>query len=325
MLGVHERTIRRDIEALSKAGFPLYDDKTNGTPIWKLNSKPFKAFEETGLSLSELCAVHFARTLMTTLIGAPFQDDLERALMKLERALPTSCRKFIDRIPRLLKAKASGRKKLDGRKSREIVNRAVDASLTGRRITMRYYSSSSRRMKDYVVEPLRVTHVAGGIYLTAWVPAYNEMRTFAIERVRTLAMMDEHFDPRPLPPEPFANSLGVHTGSPELIEIEFTGEAVDYVREREWHRSQEMTDLPDGSLRLRLCVSNDRPLRSWILSFGQLARVVAPAHLARGIFEALDEARENYQPRLTFEMLRMPAVDESLATLPLLAKHSKAS
>ena len=37
-LVVHERTIRRDIEALSKAGFPLYDDKTNGTPMWKLSA-----------------------------------------------------------------------------------------------------------------------------------------------------------------------------------------------------------------------------------------------------------------------------------------------
>src|SRR5262245_53134620 len=162
---------------------------------------------------------------MTTLIGAPVQNDLERTLMKLERALPANCRKFIDRIPRLLKAKAIGRKKLDGRKSREIVNRAVDASLTCRRITMRYYSSSSHRTKDYIVEPLRVTHAAGGIYLTAWVPAYNEIRTFAIERVRTLAVLDEHFEPRPLPPEPFANSLGVHSGSPELIEIEFSGDA----------------------------------------------------------------------------------------------------
>lgn len=191
--------------------------------------------------------------------------------------------------------------------------------------SMRYYSSSSRRTKNYVVEPLRVTHASGGIYLTAWVPEYDETRTFAMERVRTLAVTDEHFEPRRLPPEPFANSLGVHTGSPELIEIEFIGDASDYVRDREWHRSQEMLDQPDGSLRLRLCVSNDRPLRSWILSFGPLARVVAPANLAREIFEAIDEARDRYQPRFTFEMLRMPAVDASQAALPLLAEHPKAS
>ena len=28
---VHPRTIRRDLDALVRAGFPLYDEKTNGT------------------------------------------------------------------------------------------------------------------------------------------------------------------------------------------------------------------------------------------------------------------------------------------------------
>jgi hypothetical protein len=52
---------------------------------------------------------------------------------------------------------------------------------------------------------------------------------------------------------------------------------------------------------------------------------VAPASLAREIFEAIDEARERYQPRFKFEMLRMPPVDASQATLPLLAERPKAS
>ncbi len=39
--GVCERTIRRDLDALARAGFPLYDDKVNGTCMWKLRAKPF--------------------------------------------------------------------------------------------------------------------------------------------------------------------------------------------------------------------------------------------------------------------------------------------
>jgi hypothetical protein len=52
---------------------------------------------------------------------------------------------------------------------------------------------------------------------------------------------------------------------------------------------------------------------------------VPPANLARGIFEAIDETRDHYRPRLKFEMLRMPAGDKSAATLPLLVEHPKAS
>ncbi|HEX6738897.1 MAG TPA: HTH domain-containing protein, partial [Vicinamibacteria bacterium] len=34
--GVTERTIRRDIEALQEAGFPLYDERSDGRKIWRL-------------------------------------------------------------------------------------------------------------------------------------------------------------------------------------------------------------------------------------------------------------------------------------------------
>ena len=39
--GVHPRTVRRDLDALGRAGFPLYDDKVNGTSMWKLRCRPF--------------------------------------------------------------------------------------------------------------------------------------------------------------------------------------------------------------------------------------------------------------------------------------------
>lgn len=318
---VHQRTIRRDIEALSKAGFPLYDERVNGTTMWRLRGKPFRGLEETGLSVTELCALYFSRSILQALTGAPFMDDVERAFMKLEKALPVASRKFLDRFPTMLKAKSSGRKKQDEKKTREILARAIDASLRQRRVQMRYDSSSSRRTKDYRVDPLRLSYAQGGIYLIAWVEEYQQVRTFSVERIRTLAVLDEHFEPRPLPTEPFADSLGVHTGKPEAIEIEFDPRVAEFVSEREWHRSQEIEERADGSLLVRLTVCDDRPLRSWIHSFGPLARVVAPARLAREVFQEIEDARELYMPRLTLDMVRMPLGGR--ARLPLRARGEK--
>jgi predicted DNA-binding transcriptional regulator YafY len=302
---VHARTIRRDLDALCRAGFPLFDDKVNGTSMWKLRARPFRGLEETGLGILEMCALYFSRSLLLTLAGAPLHEELDRAFAKLERALPAASRKFLDRLPVVIKAKGIGRKTHDARKSREILARLVDASLLHRRVATRYHSASSQRTKDYVIEPHRLSCADGGIYVTAWVPEYAEMRTFALERIRTLGVTDEHFEPRPLPPEPFANSLGVSSGSPELIEIAFDAPVADYVREREWHRSQEVIEREDGSIVFRLCVCDDRPLRRWILGFGAKARVLSPATLVQGIREDLNAARDQYMPRLTFEPLRM--------------------
>jgi predicted DNA-binding transcriptional regulator YafY len=306
--GVHQRTIRRDLEALSKAGFPLYDERINGTTKWKLRAKPFRGLEDTGLSVTELCALYFCRSMLQALAGPPFLTDLDRAFTKLEKALPKASQRFLDQVPVMLGAKTSGRKKYDEKKTRDIISRVVGASLDRRRVTMRYDSLSSKRTKEYTVDPLRISYAHGGIYLTAWVEEYQETRTFSVERIRTLAVLDEQFEPRPLPVDPFAHSLGVYTGPPERIVIEFDASIADFINGREWHRSQQIEIRADGSLRLQLDVCNDRPLRAWILGFGSLAHVAEPAHLAMEIAGELDRALERYgRPRFAMARMTLPS------------------
>ena len=67
---------------------------------------------------------------------------------------------------------------------------------------------------------------------------------------------------------------------------------------------------PDGSLVLSMKVAVDVPLRSWILGFGHQARVLRPRALAEAILEELEEAREQYAPRMQFE-LPPPIYDDS--------------
>jgi predicted DNA-binding transcriptional regulator YafY len=202
----------------------------------------------------------------------------------------------MDSLPAMVKAKAIGRKKQDARKVKDLLTRATEAMFNTRRVTLRYDSRSSKRVKEYLIEPLRVSYADGGVYITAWVPEYGQTRNFAVERIQALAVEDVQFDPRPLPAEPFADSLGVNSGSPERVEIEFTADAADYVRERDWHRSQQIEDREDGSLLLCLDVCVDRPLRTWILGFGPQARVVSPGSLAQEIVAAIDAARRQYLP-----------------------------
>ena len=156
---------------------------------------------------------------------------------------------------------------------------------------------ASRRTKEYLLEPQRLAYVDGGIYLVAWVPDYGEMRNFAAERIETFAVTDETFSPRALPAEPFPQSLGVNTGVPEEIVVEFEPSAAVYIREREWHRSQRIEERADGGLTLMLNVCNDWSLRSWILGFGPDAHVVSPVSLARDVFDAVSHTRRRYLRR----------------------------
>jgi predicted DNA-binding transcriptional regulator YafY len=303
--GVHERTIRRDIDALCRAGFPLYDEKFNGTPMWRLRAKPFRGIEDTGLALTELCALYLSRRVLSVVGGAPLGEELDRAFVKIERALPAPARKFLDELPRLMQAKPTARKKDGGRHTHDVIARAIDAALNHRRVTMRYYSASSGRTKEYLIEPQRLAQADGGMYLFAYVPEYGEMRAFAAERIRTLAVRDDHFEPRPLPTEPFANSLGVHTGTPERIEILFDARTAPFVLEREWHPSQKFEPAKDGGLRMTMDVCNDYALQRWVLSWGAGATIVAPDSLAGELQSELTRASRLYSKK---DMLLGPII-----------------
>src|SRR6202023_1952243 len=105
---VTTRTIRRDLQALEEAGFPLYDSKAHddGRARWNINGQAFKGLA-TGLTLSELCALYFSRTLLESLSGTPFRDEVESAFEKLGSALTPHMRQFLDQLPHVIITKAA--------------------------------------------------------------------------------------------------------------------------------------------------------------------------------------------------------------------------
>jgi len=299
LCGVTTRTIRRDLQALEEAGFPLFDDRSadDGRTRWQINGQAFKGLA-AGLTLAELCALYFSRSLLVSLSGTPFRDEVERAFEKLSSALTPHMRQFLDQLPRVIITKAATKTDHTDEaevRQQQIAARALEATLHLRQATILYYSKSSDRTKSYLIHPYRLAYAQGGLYLLAFVPEYGEVRTFAAERIQDLALLEERFTPiEELPETAFPHSLGVHSGPPEHIELDFQPTAADYVRARQWHPSQRVTDLPGGGVHVALDVCIDRALHGWILSFGPFARVVSPEKLARDIAKQIDEARAQY-------------------------------
>ncbi len=292
--GVTTRTIRRDLEALQTAGFPLYDETHDGKKYWTLEQKAFRRLDDTGFTLAELSALYFSRTLVECLSGTPFERDVRSAFDKLSAALTPGMRQFLDRMPLVMQAKPEPGAQAAAPRSKE-VSQLLEATMQHRRVTMRYHSFSSNREKTYVLEPYRLLFGQGGLYVIGMVPEYGNLRTFAVDRIEQISLTEERFEPLELPDDAFAHSLGVNQGTPERIEVAFGPKIARYVRERVWHPSQEVADGPDGSLHLTLHVVNDWALKSWILGFGQLARVLSPAALAAEISQELAAAAANYR------------------------------
>lgn len=261
-----------------------------------MNGQAFKGLF-AGLTLAELCALHFSRTLLESLAGTPFRHELESAFDKLGASLTPHMRQFLDQLPHVIASKPDPlRRRHDGPdRHGQIVARALEATLHHRQATLVYHSRSSARSKTYLVHPYRLAYAQGGLYLLAHVPEYDEVRTFAVERIEEISLLEETFTPADdMPDDAFPHSLGVHSGPPERVVIEFEPGVADYVRAREWHQSQHWEPRADGGLSLTLDVCVDHALRSWILSFGPVAKVTAPESLVREIVDQIELARLQY-------------------------------
>ncbi len=300
LCGVTTRTIRRDLQALEEAGFPVYDDRSNddGRTRWTMNGTAFKGLA-AGLTLAELCALYFSRTLLESLSGTPFRDDLSSAFDKLGNTLTGHMRQFLDQLPTVIASKPDPNRRraiTTGSSEQQIVSRALEATLHHRQASLTYHSRSSERTKTYLVHPHRMAYAQGGLYLQAYVPEYREIRTFAVERIEEISLLDERFTPiEEHTGDAFPHSLGVHSGPPETVEIVFEAAVADFVQTRDWHPSQVWTAGAHGSGTMTLSVCIDHPLKSWILGFGANALVIAPSTLAEEIAATLAKAHARYQ------------------------------
>lgn len=291
---VTTRTIRRDLAALQEAGFPLFDEHDDeGRARWRLDGQVLKGIE-TGFTLAEMCALYLSRNLLESVAGTPFQRDLKLAFARLEKMLSPRMRQFLDRLPTVLAAKPGPRIR-GGESSPDIVAKLLEATLHFRTATMRYHSVSSARVKDYLVHPYRLAFAQGGLYLLAYVPDYQDVRTFAVERIASVSLEKQTFTPKPgIADDVFANSLGVNTGPAAKVEIEFDAKVAPYVQGRVWHASQQVKEGAAGNLVLSMSVCHDWALRSWILSWGPFARVITPASLAQDVVNDLQAASTRY-------------------------------
>lgn len=279
-LDVTTRTIRRDLAALQEAGFPLFDEHDDeGRVTWRLDGQVLKGLE-AGFTLPELCALYLSRNLLEAVGAMSFQRDLALAFARIEKLLTPRMRQFLDRLPGVLSAK-SGPRAAARASSSDAVAKLLEATLHHRVATMRYHSVSSDVERDYLVHPYRLTFAQGGLYLLAYVPAYADVRTFAADRIKAVSLEKQTFAPKlRVEDETFANSLGVNTGPTAKVEIEFEPRVAPYVRARVWHSSQQLREGVGGRLVLSMNVCHDWALRSWILSWGRLARVRSPGALA---------------------------------------------
>jgi predicted DNA-binding transcriptional regulator YafY len=125
------------------------------------------------------------------------------------------------------------------------------------------------------------------------------MRTYKVERIVSATLTQDRYEiPDDFDPDRWlANSWGIWSsdGTPTArIRLRFEASVAHRVREAVWHRSQELTELPDGRVELAVTVAGIVEIRPWILSWGEGVEVLEPPELRETIAASVRDAAARY-------------------------------
>lgn len=292
------RTIWRDLQVLQKAGFPLYDDKgaDGRRSLWKLEEQ-FTLGLPVKLSLAETAALVMSRDLLRPAVAGALGTAVTSAFDKIGRVLSRDALRLLDQMRETIGVRAVGAKLQAP--AAEHVALIQKALLDRRRLDMRYYSMSRDEENRRQVDPYHLTVFDSGFYLVGYCHWRKTERIFAVERIRELKMLSTRFAMRPgfNGEEYLKHAWGIIKGEIVPVKVIFSRSVARYIRDRLWHPSQKLLELPDGRLELTLRVADTLEVRRWILGHGPDAEVVEPAALRETLREQARALAERLAPR----------------------------
>lgn len=283
------RTVRRDLEALEGAGYPIVVERPNGQTRWRL-IEGASTIPALGFSATELMALLLGRNLLKPLEGTEIAEALNSALRKAGAALPPHGHEYVRAMEQIFSVGLGSHKKYsEHRATINLISQALDKRRT---MQMRYYSAARQGNTRRDVDPYFLRFAGGGLYMIGHCHLRKEVRMFAVERIRSLALTDRPYQmPLDFKVEEYVqDALGIMRSGRRIdVELLFTKKAASWVKDKQWHPSQELTSLKDGRLKMKLKVADNEELLGWILSFGSQVSVVGPAELREKI---CNEAQE---------------------------------
>ena len=286
------RTVYRDLDALMYAGFPVVSERRDSHVYYRF----LESFRlgDVPFTPDEVLALAFGADLLRTLEGTVFHDSIQSALAKIRSGLGPELGAYLERLADSFRVLPGPHKRYA--EFRETIQTLNDAVLRHTRVLIRYRTGSTGTVRSRMLDPYRVWYRSGGLYVIGHDHHSEEIRTFAIDRIRKIEETTERFQiPSSFDFDTYtASSFGVIAEPATHVKIRFAKAVRTFVEERTWHPSQQVETLSGGAVLLTMEVGDTTELRSWVLSFGADAEVFEPDSLRQEIAEELGKAARLY-------------------------------
>ena len=293
-LEVSRATLHRDIKDLrERMHVPIICDRDTGTyridssvERYELPGVWFSAGEiHALLSMQQLLAGFDAGGLLAEHVG-PLR---QRLLGMLESA--TDSADDIARRIRILSAAAR-------HYAPQHFQHIAAALMERRRLSIEYVARSNGDTSQREISPQRLTHYRDNWYLDAWCHLRDELRSFAVDAIKTVKTIDAVAQEIPEAELDAARGVGYGIFAGKVLgwaKLRFTPERARWVAAEHWHPEQECWFEESGSYVLRIPYADHRELMMDILKYGADCEVLEPPELRTHVVAQLAMAALKYR------------------------------
>ncbi|MCD0462740.1 helix-turn-helix transcriptional regulator [Roseiconus lacunae] len=301
---LHERTVRRDLEALQAAGFDIQSETVQRGRVFKLGQNT-KDVHEIGISSTELIALSIGRELLYPLMGTQYWRGIETFWNKVQEAVPNGVFDHYARYRAALHVFGSPYKSYE---RQEGMLKTINRAILEHRLVEIDYQAIGKPVSTRRIEPYGLAVYQSSIYIVAATPQAEgdvaaaeknaRLRNWKLDRFRQARLLDEYFKPDSEIDlaKYLGSSIGIFSGdSPTKVQIKLGKRSAAYVREDPWHPEQVLEELDDEAAMLTVPASHPREILPRVLSLGADAEVIGPEEFRETVAEAVRTMAEAYR------------------------------
>lgn len=301
ILNCSKPTVLRLIEDIKKGYGVDIQETFNGNRKYLSISSPPKPRHYLTLTESEMELLWMCRSFAEHLLGRSQIEDATRALfktrtmVKVGRASPDHFASFKPGTIDYTNHQDSFRKLLEAMNKRSICKISYKGILVNKASTFYIMPLKLFSRHETVYIHARFAGTPGKPYQK---PDYDPLlvlhRILSVDITEKTFQYPEDYDFE----KTFNRHFGIMAGDPFEVEVEFKGKPAEYVSERTWSQDQKIEEIPgapEKTIRLTFTSSSRLELVSWVLSFGDLTKVIRPQWLVEQIKEMARKMSSIYQ------------------------------
>lgn len=281
MLDCSKQTVLRLVDDIRKAyGVEIEEQLIDRRKYFKIAKRIDKG-QALPLTAEEVATLRMCKAFAEHLLGP---ELLKQASNAIDKSIAGAETPFADHFSTF----QFGR--IDYTPHQEIIQNVVRAMREKRICEVVYKAGHDNGINCFFIKPLRLFAFKDTLYLcTQLARRPGERRQsnhfdplLALHRIQSLSITERHFEhPKNFDfGKLFKNEFGLIKEKPIYAEVEFSGWAARYASERIWSSDQKLFKTEDCKIIIRVKVSSEDEFLSWVLSFGDAAKIIRPKTLA---------------------------------------------